>query len=141
MSQLSHFSRISKGNRMGLRMKSFNVMEVPWKIQFLHGGDVCEKPIYRENCLKKGSLEQIKIWGGAGGGGLVKKRKVMLFWGGRDWCPNAHYVGPGHKTTLITCNKALENTDHKHYPLKLIWKALYIKLFLENLHSQSPQFY
>ena len=31
---------------MGLKMKSFNIMGVHWKIQFL-GGDY-KKPIYRE---------------------------------------------------------------------------------------------
>ena len=33
---------------MGLRMKDFNIFRIHWKIQFLGGGRVHEKPVSRE---------------------------------------------------------------------------------------------
>ena len=37
---------------MGLRMKSFNIMGAPWKIQFLRRSSQ-KTNIYRGNCLKR----------------------------------------------------------------------------------------
>ena len=57
---------------MVLRMKNFNIFGVHWKIRLLGG---LEKPIYRGECLKRGSLDSLLIQGGLGkkewGGGVV----------------------------------------------------------------------
>ena len=67
---------------MVLSMKNFNIFGVHWKIRLLGG---LEKPIYRGECLKRGSLDSLLIQGGLG-----KKE-----WGGGGfeggWYPNAHY--------------------------------------------------
>ena len=59
---------------MVLRTKSFNILGVHWKIQFLEGG--LEKPIYSARLPKKREW----VWIERGGG---------VFQGG--WYPNAHY--------------------------------------------------
>ena len=62
---------------MGLRMKSFNIMGVHWKIRFL-GRGLHKKLIYRSELPKKegGSLGQFADL--RGGGDLEKKREVFL---------------------------------------------------------------
>ena len=63
---------------MGLRMKKFNIIGVPWKIWFLRSGH--EKPI----CLKRGLGQFPNLRRG-----LAKKR-VWVFLRG-TWYPNAYY--------------------------------------------------
>ena len=60
------------------RMKNFDIMGADWKIQFL--GNVHQKPIYRGELPKKGSLDRE--------GGLGEK-EGDVFEGG--WYSNAHY--------------------------------------------------
>ena len=66
---------------MGLRMKNFNILGIPWKIQLLGGSS--QKTNIEGGLPKKGGLGQFGDLGGAwqeGGG---------VFEGG--WYPNAHY--------------------------------------------------
>ena len=47
---------------MGLRIKNFKIMGVHWKIQFLRGGGVHEKPIYMGGLPKKAmGLDKLQI--------------------------------------------------------------------------------
>ena len=57
-------------DKMVLSMKNFNIFGVHWKIRLLGG---LEKPIYRGECLKRGSLDSLLIQGGLGKkeGGVV----------------------------------------------------------------------
>ena len=43
---------------MGLRMKNFNI-GFHWKIRFLRGGGIHEKPIYRDEFSKKGGASTV----------------------------------------------------------------------------------
>ena len=71
-------------NGIGSRLKSFDIIRVHWKIQFL-GGEGSRKT-KRGNCLKRERLGQFAdlrgTWRKRGGGGGLR--------GG--WYPNAHYV-------------------------------------------------
>ena len=58
---------------MGLRIKNFNISEVPWKIWFLRGGH--KKP----TCLKWGAWTVCRFKKG-----LDKKRGFWYFWEGLD---------------------------------------------------------
>ena len=57
---------------MGSKMKNFNIMWVHWKTYFKGGvGGFMKKPMYRENCLKRGGqFADIR------GGGWAKKRAM-----------------------------------------------------------------
>ena len=44
---------------MGLRMKNFNIIGFHWKIRFLGGGGIHEKPIYRDEFSKKGGASTV----------------------------------------------------------------------------------
>ena len=61
-------------------MENFNIWGVHGKIRFLGGGH--EKPIYREDRLKRGGLEQFanKF---KGGGGLARIKGMVFLKGGR----------------------------------------------------------
>ena len=60
------------------RMKNFDIMGADWKIQFL--GNVHQKPIYRGELPKKGSLDRE---------GRLGEKEGDVFEGG--WYSNAHY--------------------------------------------------
>ena len=68
---------------MGLRMKNFNIMEVPWKIRFLWEekiyGSRKTNIIYRRDCLKRGLGQFPDLRGG-----LAKKREVVFLRGRVD---------------------------------------------------------
>ena len=75
---------------MDLRLKSFNIMGVHKKIQFLvggggEGGFMKNQYIGGKLPKKVGVTQFSDLRGGWGGGGLDEKE------GG--WCPNAHYEG------------------------------------------------
>ena len=59
---------------MGLRMKSFSIMGVHWKIRFL--GEIHEKPIYSEGLPKKGAWTVFRFKKG-----FSKKEGVVLLTG------------------------------------------------------------
>ena len=64
---------------MGLRMKNFNIIGFHWKIRFLGGGGIHEKPIYRDEFSKKEGLQL-----------FADLSRELEFLSG-DWYPNAHY--------------------------------------------------
>ena len=74
---------------MGLRMKSFSIIGIHWKIQYLEG--VHKKLVYREELPKKG------IWTvGRCKRGLGEKDRSDVFEGGGGgaggWYKNTHYA-------------------------------------------------
>ena len=72
---------------MGLMMKTFNIFEVHWKIQFLRGegGGVTKKQYRAGKCLKRGLGQFADLRGS------WQDRGKWCFWGG-CWYPNAHYA-------------------------------------------------
>ena len=63
---------------MGLRMKSFIIIGVHWKAQFLGRGSL---KLYRGNHLKSGDLDSLHVLGGLDkkeGGGVIPKCTLCL---------------------------------------------------------------
>ena len=79
-------------NKMGLRMKNFNILGVHWKIRLL-GGEFTKNRYREGNYLK--SL-----------GGAWQERGVWCFWGG--WYPDATM------TLLVNLQSIRENIHDKN---------------------------
>ena len=71
-------------DRMGLRMKNYNIMGVHWKIWFLVG--FTKNQYIAGNLLERGAWTVCRFKGG-----LEKKRRVVFLREG-CWYSNVHYV-------------------------------------------------
>ena len=115
---------------MGLKMESFNIIWVHWKIDFLGGSGGHKKIRYRENCLKRGAWTVCRFKGG----GLAKKGQCAL-------CRLLALSRLRFSTCILwtsmidfSTNKYIQNIQIKHLNDTYICLKQQIKLFsLNNL--------